>query len=900
MLDFRILGPLEVLSDDRPLRLGGPKQRAALAILLLNANQVVSAERLADDLYRGAPPATAMTQVQRQVSELRKVLGGEAIETRTPGYVLHVEAGRLDLDRFERWSHDAADARLGGEAQVATDLLHCALELWRGAPLADLTYEPFAQSAIARLDEMRLAALEERFDAELELGRHTQLLGELKALILDHPLRERLRGQLMLALYRAGRQAEALDAYQEIRRALRDELGIEPMPELRLLHTSILRHDSRLDRVGWTSTRLPAQPTTFVGRVQEVAKLVALAKRSDVRVITVSGPGGCGKSRLALQVAADCAHDGEEIVWVPLAPLIDPSLVLPTIAKALGAAGEPAPHIADRKLLLLLDNFEQVIEAAPGLTRLLEACRNLRLLVTSRERLKIAGEHEFSLRPLGRIDAIELFRQRAQALQPEFESDADVGELCERLDDLPLPLELAAARIKVLSTAQLVEQVGRNLDVLRGGRDAAPAQRTLRATIDWSFELLTSSEQALIVRLSAFPGGWTLESAAAVCSADVETLAALVDKSLVQRVHNRYTMLATIRAYMAERLAEDREQLDSTKSALAHYLLTLVQEGAGSLRAAAPQPVLRAKLRPELDNLRSSVTWALEADDVETALLLTIEAPWFGGGIPTEQQQWLEKALAGAPKVAPGLRARALHTAGAVALTLGDPDEADVRLRESLELFRMLADASWCVRASHLIGVTASAKGEHERARSCFEDSLALARKNDDNEGVYQALHDLGELESVLRNYARADDLLAQSFELATQAGDDRVLPPLLHGRGDVAFSQGNVEAAHRYYADALNLELESTWRRRSVRAYCLAGLAAVAATASQPGRAGRLWGAVEALQQHLDGKLAPQSRQMYELHISACRGHFPQEMDIAVSEGRKMSDDEVSALALE
>lgn len=247
MLEFRILGPLEALRDGEPVRLGGLKQRAALAILLLGANRVVSVERLADDLYAGAPPVTAVTQVQRQVSELRKVLGAETIETRSPGYVLHVEPDALDLDRFERWTHDAALALERGEAAEAVDRLSRALELWRGAPLADLAYESFAQPAIARLDELRLVALEQRNEAELAFGRHAQVLGELEALVWDHPLRERFRAQLMVALYRSGRQADALEAYRKLRQSLVDELGLEPSKALAELEQQILRHDPALD-----------------------------------------------------------------------------------------------------------------------------------------------------------------------------------------------------------------------------------------------------------------------------------------------------------------------------------------------------------------------------------------------------------------------------------------------------------------------------------------------------------------------------------------------------------------------------------------------------------------------------------------------------------------------------
>jgi DNA-binding SARP family transcriptional activator len=277
VLEFRILGPLEVLDDDRPVRLGGAKQRATLAILLLHANRVVGVERLADDLYAGAPPVTAVTQVQRQVSELRKVLGAGAIETRSPGYVLHVEPEHLDLDRFERATYDADQALARGEPEAAADLLERALGLWRGAPLADLAYESFARTAIERLDELRLVALEQRFEAELALGRHLSMLSDLESLVWEHPLRERLRGQLMLALYRAGRQAEALDVYRKTRELLVGELGIEPTRSLQELERRILTQDETLDvapeRPAPTAT---AQERTLLAAVRDGSGLDAL------------------------------------------------------------------------------------------------------------------------------------------------------------------------------------------------------------------------------------------------------------------------------------------------------------------------------------------------------------------------------------------------------------------------------------------------------------------------------------------------------------------------------------------------------------------------------------------------------------------------------------------------
>ncbi|HEX3226154.1 MAG TPA: AfsR/SARP family transcriptional regulator [Gaiellaceae bacterium] len=275
MLEFRILGPLEVLDDDQPVRLGGAKQRATLAILLLHANRVVGVERLADDLYAGAPPVTAVTQVQRQISELRKALGAEAIETRSPGYVLYVEPEHLDLNRFERATYDADQALERGDAQAAAGLLEQGLALWRGAPLADLAYESFARTAIERLDELRLVALEQRFEAELALGRHLAVLSDLEALVWEHPLRERLRGQLMLALYRAGRQADALDVYRKTRELLVGELGIEPSRSLQELERQILRQDETLDVASVKPTAADLDRTLLVA-ARDTAGIEAL------------------------------------------------------------------------------------------------------------------------------------------------------------------------------------------------------------------------------------------------------------------------------------------------------------------------------------------------------------------------------------------------------------------------------------------------------------------------------------------------------------------------------------------------------------------------------------------------------------------------------------------------
>ena len=344
MLAFRILGPLEVLDDDRPVRLGGAKQRATLAILLLNANRVVGVERLADDLYAGAPPVTAVTQVQRQVSELRKVLGAAAIETRSPGYVLRVEPEQLDLDRFERATYDADLALERGEAQAAADLLDRGLALWRGAPLADLAYESFARTAIERLDELRLVALEQRFETELALGRHLAVLSDLEALVWEHPLRERLRGQLMLALYRAGRQAEALDVYRKTRELLVGELGIEPSRSLQELERRILTQDEALDVASKRPSSTVVEP--------ERTLLVASRDRAGIEaLLTIAQPLASLQGR-ALIVAQLVSNESEVGAASAAANELRTSLGVPARTAAF-ASLEPA-----RDVVRLAENYD--------------------------------------------------------------------------------------------------------------------------------------------------------------------------------------------------------------------------------------------------------------------------------------------------------------------------------------------------------------------------------------------------------------------------------------------------------------------------------------------------------------------------------------------------------------
>ena len=393
-MDFRILGPLEAVADGRVVALKRAKQRALLAILLLHANEPVASDRLIEDLWAGRPPATAAKVLQTYVSQLRKALGNDVIVTGPAGYELRVEPDGLDLHRFERLVTEAR----GAEPPAAAQSLREALALWRGPPLAEFAYEPWAQGEIGRLEELHLAALQDRIDADLALGRAGELVGELERLVAEHPLAERLRGQLMLALYRSGRQAEALEAYRSARETLVEPLGIEPGSALRRLERAILDQDPELDLVPAAPGVGPApslrpRSTSFVGRKRELREIRALLSRADVRLLTLTGAGGTGKTRLAVEATAGLEDEFPDgVVLVELAPIVDPDLVATTIADALGLGETPGSgslevlvaSLRGRRALLVLDNFEQVLAAAPMLTELLAGAPGLTLLVTSR------------------------------------------------------------------------------------------------------------------------------------------------------------------------------------------------------------------------------------------------------------------------------------------------------------------------------------------------------------------------------------------------------------------------------------------------------------------------------------------------------------------------------------
>ncbi|OXM46204.1 BTAD domain-containing putative transcriptional regulator [Amycolatopsis alba] len=646
---FGVLGATEVRRDDGTVvGLGGPRVRTLFALLALEAGRGVPAERLIDGLYGEQPPEGVANALQSQVSRLRGALKDLApVEFSPAGYRLAVDPGDVDVHRFERLAAEGRRALVAGDAAKASELLRDALGLWRGPAFADITDAPFRDPQVTRLNELKTSAIEDRAEAELKLGRHEDVLAGLREVIDEQPLRERPRALLIRALHAAGRQADALTAFEDARRVLADELGADPGPELAAAHLAVLRGET--PPVKTTTAPLPAQLTSFIGREGDLRHVLGQLDRS--RLVTLTGPGGAGKTRLAVETAT--ASD-LPAVFVELAPYSENADVAHAVLTALGLRTVPlgavtvenAPlerlidALADRAVLLVLDNCEHLVEAAAKLVaRLLGAASALRVLATSREPLGITGEvvspvPRLAVPPPGtpparslEFAAIRLFADRALANDPGFAVDdttaGDVQRVCAALDGLPLAIELAAARVRTLPVGEIATRLDDRFKLLsRGSRGAESRHRTLRGVVEWSWDLLDEDERLLGRRLTVFAGGTTLADAEAVCAVTdtAELLPSLVDRSLVERTRDRYRMLETIRAFFAEKLTEAGET-EQMRRAHAEHFLALAEEADPLLRTG-DQLVWLGRLDAAYDDLLAALRWAAEAD-VRIALRLS-------------------------------------------------------------------------------------------------------------------------------------------------------------------------------------------------------------------------------------------------------------------------------------
>jgi predicted ATPase/DNA-binding SARP family transcriptional activator len=877
---FGILGPLQVVGDDgREVPVAGRMPRALLALLLLRANEAVASDRLVEELWAGAPPASGPKGLQVHVSRLRQSLaaGGSAPDdgrliTTAGGYLLRVGQGELDADRCERLIAEGRSLVAAGEMEQALAAFDAALELWRGPVLSDFQYDAFAQAEIARFDALRAAVLEERIAVEVLLGRDAQVLAELEGLVREFPYRERLRGQLMLALYRAGRQADALASYRAARSVLVDELGIEPSAELRQLHEAILAQDETLlasnpppptvtnSGLSARHVPLPAQAAALIGRERELAELIGLA--GSHRLITLTGPGGTGKTRLSLALAsavADRSADG--VVWVSLAMVTDPELVPAAIAAALGGIEDVAMYLKDRAMLLVVDNFEQVIDASPVIGELLSDAPGCAAIVTSRERLGIAGEQEYPVPPLSPGDAVELFTARARQVEPGFEPGKEVDAICARLDRLPLALELAATRVKLLSQQQLLSRLEQRLPLLAGGsRDQPARQSTMRAAIAWSYDLLNDREQRLFTRLGVFIGSFELEAAEEVCGADLDTLQSLLDKSLLRPTEEeRFFLLATTREYALERFEATPDQ-DEVRARHARWYFAL---GVAAGRQDAERADALARLRRDPGNVGLALSWALDHDPAAGLPLAdSLFYTWLGAGRVAELRRWYERVLADPGGLSSGQHADALAGLGITLAYSDTPEPARTALTKALALYREVGDERNEARVLMRLGGVEFISGFPKGMIEWSKQALPIYERLDDPEGTARSLHYIAEGLRDSGEFERSAELYKRAIEIKREHGLTNVAAAI-HSLGDLSLDNGDLPSAERYYYEALALAPEEDDIR--LQAYCLAGLACVAAQRDDTTMAGRLWTLAERIEQQLGFRMLHAERVRYE-----------------------------------
>jgi predicted ATPase/class 3 adenylate cyclase/Tfp pilus assembly protein PilF len=726
---------------------------------------------------------------------------------------------------------------------------------------------------------------------------------------------------------------------------------------------------------------LPLQPTPLVGREEEVSEVCDLLRGEATHLFTLTGPGGIGKTRLALQTAANLLDDFPDgTFFVPLATLTEAELLLPTVAETLGVreSGEQSldetlkDYLSERRLLLLLDNFEQVLGAAPQVTELLAVAPGLKVLATSRAPLGLYGEHEFPVPPLSlpdlkrppplerltQYEAVGLFVERAQAIKPDFkvtnESAPAVAEICVRLDGLPLAIELAAARIKMLPPKAMLQRLTSRLKLLTGGaRDLPERQRTLRATIEWSHALLDQGEQMLFARLAVFSGGRTLEAMEAICDAEgdlpvdtFEGVSSLLDKSLLRQEEGpngepRFVMLETIHEFAREKLGQSAE-VEQIKRVHAQYFLTLAEEAYPELKGPNQLEWLE-RLEAEHDNMRAALTWALERKEVEVALRLGGALSWFWSlrGYHSEGRRWLEEALAMEGRGSPEVRAMSLAGAGALASEQGDYDRAQEACQEGLELLeheaREASEAKRCLLAC--LGWMAWEREDYRRATELYEESLALSREMSDTWWLASTLSDLALVSHFRGDSERATELYEQSMEFFREQGDKQSLAFCLNNLAMMAISQGDLGRAAQLTDESVALLRESGARgpvsmvlynlgwmallqddlSRAADLYreslslswetglnpivqsALEGFALVAGAKGEAEQAARLWGAAQTLHETKDIPRDTDFLAEADTRISAVRtGMGEQVWEEAWRKGQAMSLDEAVSYALE
>lgn len=918
-----LFGPFRLDRDGERIVLYSRKVESLFAYLALFP-QAHMREKLAALLWGDSSDEQARGSLRRALSDLRQHLGPDAVlsdrETvqRNPQFALWVDA--IEFGNSARRS-DASDI----------ESLHSAVTLYRGDLLAD-SYDEWIFPARDEYRGLYLDALVHLLEAARTASEYEQAIALAQTILATDRAREQAHQHLMFCYAALGNRSTALEQYETCRTALREELGVEPSQETRALYASILKKEETGSRAA-RLTNLPKPLTSFVGREKQVAELTELV--TSQTLVTLTGAGGSGKTRLAIQLGHQVYRQFADGVWfVDLVPLADPTLVPQQVMKTLGVQEQPQRDVSEtlieflekKPLLLILDNCEHLVNACAALAEtLVTQCEMLHVLATSREALGISGETVWQIPTLAvpttegvaqwlmEYEGIRLFVDRARLVNPRFElteqNASPVVRICRRLDGIPLALELAAARIKVLTPEQIAARLDDRFNLLTtGSRTALPRQQTLRALIDWSYDLLSRQERVVLQRLSVFAGGWTLEAAEHVAGDGHENiptnevldlLAHLADKSLanVEAKPNaiRYSMLETIREYAQGKLEKSGEAAQ-VRGRHFEFFSKLAEEAEPKLDGREQLYWLN-QLEREHDNLRAALTWS-ENEQESSESGLRLAAPlwrfWEMRGHLTEGRHWLEELLQADRRASDSIRAKTLAGAGTLAWQQGDYARATDLHQKALDLYRQLGDKEGIAFSINNLGTQALHQRAFEQARTFFQEGLALAREQGNQRLTGYLLHNLGEVARYAGDFAEATRLYRESLALFEAVGDKWASAVTLNWLGVVAQRQDQYEQATEFLKQSLTLgrELESNERI----AEALEGLAGVAVAQRNSSRAARLFGAAQMLREIMNAPLPPTERDEYDRNIAA---NLSQVESKALAEGQAMTLEQAVEYAL-